>query len=186
MPKNQIIVAVVGLTGSGKSEAVALFSKKGFVRIGFNDRFYEEFAKSGLVMNEENERKVRERMRQEEGMAVMAKRSLPLIESAIQEGKSVVVESLYSWSEYKLIKEKYDDKFRVLAIYAPPDVRHARLLYRPQRPFSKEDAKSRDYAEIESIEKAGPISMADWTIKNIGTKDEFLHEVDMLLEGLTK
>jgi dephospho-CoA kinase len=34
------------------------------------------------------------------------------------------------------------------------------------RPLTPDEAKKRDYSEIENIEKGGPIAMADYTIIN--------------------
>lgn len=182
--RKPIIVAVVGLIGSGKTEATNRFIERGFTRVGFNDRVYEELGRQGLERTEPNERKVREGMRRLGGMAVMAERSLPLIESALAHGRDVVVESLYSWSEYKLLKERFGSRFRILAIYAPPDMRYARLAVRETRPLTGDLAKSRDYSEVENIEKAGPIAMADWTIANIDTKDDFFRKLDLLIDEL--
>ena len=50
-----------------------------------------------------------------------------------------------------------------------------------QSALTLEEAASRDYSEIENLEKGGPIVMADWTIQNIGTKEEFLTEVDRII-----
>jgi dephospho-CoA kinase len=41
------------------------------------------------------------------------------------------------------------------------------------RSFSPSEAQSRDYAEIENIEKAGPIAMADYLIVNEGDLEDF-------------
>ena len=176
------IIAVVGLTGSGKTEATAAFIAAGFSRVGFNDVFYEEFGKRNLEVNEPNERRVREEMRNKFGMEVMAVKALPKVEALINQGKNVVVESLYSWAEYKVMKKRFGDQFRVLAIYAPPALRYARLSVRAVRPLTQEMASSRDYAEIEiPMEKAGPIAMADWTIQNVGSREDFLTEVKALV-----
>lgn len=183
--EKQIIIAIVGLIGSGKTEAVARFMERGFWRVGFNDVVLkEEMPRRGLEWNERNERIVREDLRAQEGMGVMAKRSLPKVESALSEGKNVVVESLYSWDEYKIMKERFGEQFRVLAIYAPPDIRYQRLAVRQIRPLSRENAISRDYAQIENLDQAGPIVMADWTIENIRTKKELLVEVDEIIGEL--
>lgn len=181
----QIIIAVVGLIGSGKTEAVARFTERDFRRVGFNDVVLkDEMPRRRLELNEKNERMVREELRAQEGMGVMAQRSLPKVESALSEGKNVVVESLYSWDEYKIMKERFGEQFRVLAIYAPPDIRYQRLSGRPIRPLSLANAISRDYAQIENLDQAGPIVMADWTIENIGTRDELSAEVDKIINGL--
>lgn len=179
-----MIIAIVGLIGSGKTEATQRFIERGFFRVGFNDVVYEELARRGMERTEGDERQIRLGLRQEFGMAVMAERSIPKIERALSEDKHVVVESLYSWSEYKVVKDRFGDQFKVLAVYAPPVLRYERLAARPERPLDLQTAISRDYSEIESVEKAGPIAMADWTIQNTGARAEFFTQVDELVGQL--
>lgn len=116
----------------------------------------------------------------------MADRSLPKVEAGLTEGKDVVAESLYSWAEYKIMKERFGDAFRALAIYAPPQIRYERLAKRPVRPLAPEAARSRDYAEIEGTDKAGPIAIADWTISNLESREEFLKNVDALIDEICR
>lgn len=184
MVKKPLIIAVVGLIGSGKTEATRFLVERGFFRIGFNDVFYEAFKESGLPVNEPNERKVREGLRKEFGMGAMAIKSLPKLEAAFASGRNIVIESLYSWSEYKIIKEKYPESFRVLAVYAPPELRYLRLASRGVRPLARDAAVSRDYAEIEHLEKGGPIAMADWTIVNTGDATAFAVEINLLIDRI--
>lgn len=179
-----IVIAVVGLTGSGKSEATIRFVERGFTRFAYSDAIYEEIQRLGYdisVHDEAIQQRVREGLRKEFGMGVAADRIMPRVEDAVRRGENVVIESLYSWAEYKKTKERFGDQFRVLAVYSPPKLRYERLRARPARPISEDSARSRDYTEIENIEKAGPIAMADWTIPNLGAKEEFLAEVDALI-----
>lgn len=171
------IIAVVGLFGSGKTEGTQEFIVAGFSRVGFNDVVYEEVAARKLEVNEPNERLVREDLRAKFGAGVMAMKSLSKVDALVSKGENVVVESLYSWDEYKIMKERFGNIFRVLAIYAPPYVRYSRLQTRSVRPLTNEMAHSRDYAEIENTFKAGPIAMADWTIQNLGSREDFIREV---------
>lgn len=180
------IVAVVGMTGSGKSEAVRKFLERGFNRVGFNDVVYAELNRLGLERIQENERPVRENLRKQHGMGVMAERSISFVDKLLSQGKNVVVESLYSWSEYKIMKEKYDNQFRVLAIYAPPEMRYRRLEVREERPISPMAARERDYTEIEHIEKGGPIVMADWTIINTPPLQGFFKAIDEVIDTILR
>lgn len=181
--KKPIIVAVVGLIGAGKSEAVGRFVAHGFIRFGFNDVIYEEVARQGLTRTEQNERVVREGLRKNFGMAIVAERLIPKISAAVGKGDNVVLESLYSWAEYKVMRERFGEEFCVCAIYAPPQVRYRRLAARAERPFDKATAISREDAEIENLQKGGPIAIADWTIQNLGDdKEEFLSTVDEVIE----
>lgn len=69
MQKQLNVIAVVGLAGSGKTEATTRFIERGFFRVGFNDVVYEEVAHLGLERTEQNERMVRENLRKEIGRA---------------------------------------------------------------------------------------------------------------------
>jgi dephospho-CoA kinase len=182
--KTPVIIAVVGLPGAGKTEATTRFVKHHFVRVGFNDIFYEEFDQWGLERNEINEQLVRVEMRNKFGRTVLAERALPIIEQAVQGGKHVLIESLYTWWDYTFLKERLRERFHVLAIYAPPTLRYARLAVRPDRPYSEGLARLRDYTQIESLQQAGPIAMADWTIQSTGTKEELHAAVDAFIQDI--
>jgi dephospho-CoA kinase len=114
----------------------------------------------------------------------LAERALPVIEQAVQGGKPVVIESLYTWWDYTFLKERLRERLQVLSIYAPPALRYARLTGRPERPYNEELARSRDYAQIESLQQAGAIAMADWMIQSTGTKEELFAAVDALIQDL--
>ncbi len=159
------VVSVVGMAGSGKSEVARIFQEKGFTKIRFGDVTDQEVARRGLDLNEENERQVRERLRREQGMAAYAKLNLPRIDSALKNG-DVVIDGLYSWEEYTLLKDYYGEDFYVVAVWASPRTRYARLTSRLNRRLTLEEAASRDRAEIENTNKGGPIAMANFTIMN--------------------
>ena len=54
------------------------------------------------------------------------------------------------------------------------------------RPLSAEDARKRDYAEIENIEKGGPIAMADYTIVNEQSAGDLKSQVLAIIEEITE
>ncbi|MFC1977323.1 AAA family ATPase [Chloroflexota bacterium] len=159
------VVSIVGMAGSGKSEVARLFQENGFTGIRFGDVTDQEIEKRGLELNEKNERYIRELLRQEQGMAAYAKLNLPRIDSALKYS-DVVVDGLYSWEEYTLLKSYYGEGFYVVAVGASPGTRYARLAGRRARRLTLEEAASRDKAEIENSNKGGPIAMADFTIIN--------------------
>ena len=159
------VVSIVGMPGAGKSQVAALFEENGFTRIRFGDVTDEEVKKRGLELNEENERYIRELLRQEQGMAAYAKLNLSAIDSALKLS-GVVIDGLYSWEEYTFLKDYYRDSFYMVAVWASPGTRYARLTGRLNRRLTPEEAASRDRAEIENLKKGGPIAMADFTIIN--------------------
>ena len=177
------VIAIVGMSGSGKSEVTRLFKKKGFERIRFGDITDEEVLKRNLELKEENERQVREQIRAEHGMAAYAKLNIPKIESALKQS-NVIIDGLYSWEEYKLLKEKYGDDLVVIAIFSSPKTRQSRLARRPIRPLTNEETLSRDSSEIENLHKAGPIAMANFTIQNEASMKDLLQEAERIIAEL--
>ncbi len=180
------VVFIVGMSGSGKTVVSDCFVNHGFFYLRFGQITLDEVKKNNLEVSEDTERKIRERLRKEYGQAAFAILNIPKIDKAL-ENSSVIVDGLYSWSEYKLLKQKYKDKMIVVAVFAPPELRYERLekrLYDKDnrfRPIPREKSSKRDYAEIENIEKGGPIAMADFTLLNIGTEEELKQSIEKII-----
>jgi len=177
------VVSVVGMTGAGKSEVAEVFEENGFTKIRFGDVTDEEMVGRGLEPNEENERNIREWLRREHGMSAYARLNLPRIDSALKYS-DVVIDGLYSWEEYTFLKTYYKEDFFVVAVWASPRTRYARLASRSNRPLSPEEAAGRDKAEVENINKGGPIAMADFTILNESSLESLQQEVERVIAGL--
>ena len=177
------VIAVVGMTGSGKSEVAKLFNDKGFTTVRFGDITDEAVEKLGLPLTEENERPVRENIRKEHGMAAYAKLSVPRIDAALNTS-NVVVDGLYSWEEYTYLKEYYGNKFIVVAVWSSPQDRYARLGGRKERPLTTQESIGRDRAEIENLNKGGPIAMADFTILNNSSLSDLKKQVERIVARL--
>ncbi|MDD4803803.1 MAG: AAA family ATPase [Candidatus Paceibacterota bacterium] len=181
---NKIILAVVGLPGAGKTEAVEyLIKKTSWPKVYLGDATFEEMKNQCLEVNEANERKIREEIRKKLGMSAYAILNLPKVRELAQTS-NVLIESLYSWEEYLEFKKEFGDSFKVLAIYSSPDKRIERLENRPCRPLKKEDVISRDYSQIENTHQAGPIARSDFTIINEEEKENLYSEIDRIILGL--
>ena len=180
---NLKVVAFVGMPGAGKSYCVEYLEQKGIPSVYFGGITVDEVKARGLEVNEQNEKMVREDIRAKEGLGAYAKRIIANIEKLQAEGHDkVVADGLYSWTEYKIFKEHYGDNVTIIAIAAPRRVRHDRLANRPTRPLSDEDVTTREYAEIENIEKGGPIANADYTLVNDATPGDMLQKLDQILK----
>lgn len=79
---------------------------------------------------------------------------------------NIVLDGLYSWSEYVILKELLGDNLILLAVVTNSGVRKQRLSSREVRPLTPEQVDSRDKAEIENLEKGGPIAKADYFMLN--------------------
>lgn len=173
------------MPGAGKGLCVEYLEKRDWPSVYFGGITIDEVKARGLEVNEANERAVREELRATEGPAVMAKHIITKIESLHTGGSNVVIaDGLYSWSEYKVFKEKYGDDAVIIAVTSQRQVRHERLAHRPVRPLTDAEATAREYAEIENIEKGGPIANADYTVLNDGTPAETFAQLDAILADL--
>ena len=177
------VIALVGMPGSGKSEVARVFEASAYHRIRFGDITDEEVKKRGLNLSEENERAVREELRNRYGMAAYAILNLPRIESALKTAP-VVIDGLYSWEEYKYLKDRLGASLKVVAVWSPPALRYERLGSRPIRPLTVQQADERDYAEIENVDKGGPIAMADFTISNSSTLASLVEQANNIIKVL--
>ena len=126
-------------------------------------------------------------------MAAMAILNLPKIKRLLAKG-DLVGDGLYSWSEYKVLKDMFGDRLCTIAVYAPPGVRYERLEKRAKtvksdptfryRSFSREEAKERDAAEIENLEKGGPIVMADYVILNTSSINKLKQNANKIIKEI--
>lgn len=178
------VVAIVGMAGAGKSEVARVFTEHGFSRVRFGDITDDEVRKRGLELNEENERRIRELLRAEYGMAAYARLNLARIDVVLKTS-DVVVDGLYSWEEYLFLKDYYGDRLYLVAVQSSPETRYARLGSRLSRPLTTAEAASRDRAEIENVNKGGPIAMAHFTVINEASLEDLRSEVSEVIKRLS-
>ncbi len=178
------VVAIVGMAGSGKSEVSIVFEEHGYRKVRFGDVTDEEVTRRGLALKEENERTVRQQLRQEHGMAAYAILNLPKIDPLLKQ-TNVVVDGLYSWEEYTLMKGHYGQQLVLVAVWSSPATRYRRLAHRAVRPLTGSEGAERDRTEIENSHKGGPIAMADYTIVNESSLEELRGQTRRIIEALT-
>lgn len=175
-----VLIALVGLPGSGKSVVSDVFRESGYSILRFGDQTDIGLSELGLPRTEENERMYREKIRKELGMAAMAIKIEPRIHTALKTTDHVVLDGMRSLDEYLYLKERFPSIF-VVSVYAPPAVRYQRLSIRKERPLTVEEASSRDIAELRVLQSGGPIALADCMIDNTGSIDSLKKQVALIL-----
>jgi len=169
------------MAGSGKSLACEFFKTKGNPVLRFGDETDRGLKLQGQTLNEANERVYREKLRKELGMAAYAIKIEPHIRAAFRSGsKCIILDGLYSWEEYLYLKAKFP-QLKLLAIYSRPEIRYQRLQNRPVRPLIEVQAKARDLAELNNLNKAEPIALADYLVINEGSIENFHQGLDKAL-----
>ncbi len=177
------IVAIVGMCGSGKSVASDFLVEKGWKKVYFGGVTMEKLQEENLEVTPENEKMMRERLRAELGMGAYAKILLPRIKEYASE-ENTVLDGLYSWDELKILRDELGEDLKLIAIVVDRKLRYERLAVRDIRSLSAVEAQNRDISEIENIAKAGPIAYADYYIFNNGSREEYLHRLEEILEEI--
>lgn len=183
---NHKIIAFVGMPGAGKGTCTDYLSETaGWPVIHFGNMVYDEVQRRGLD-NVKDEKFVREDMRVQEGADVLAKHAAANADSYMADGTPVVVfDGLYSWTEYKYLRARYGDDLIVIAVTAPRKVRYQRILARTDSHRKYTDVQQiidRETAEIENLEKGGPIANADYTLLNTHSKDDLITDLRAVLQ----
>lgn len=175
-----VVIALVGLPGSGKSKVASMLERKGFTRIRFGDVTDNEIKKRGLPPGEESEKIVREGLRAEIGMHAYAFLNLDRIKRVRGD---TVIDGMRSLEEYEYLKDNLPD-LMTIAVYSPQQLRYQRMADRKVRPRSPEESRQRDIDEVEKLNILGSIARADYTLMNDGTVEELQKRLENILQNI--
>lgn len=172
------IIAIVGLPGSGKSEAAAHFKSRKVPVIHFGKVVTDEVQKRYHAQKEEYHKIVREELRRTHGMEAMAKLNLESIKKDLKKNNIVVIDGMRSWKEYEYLtlELKHTDIY-IMALFAEKNIRYSRLGSRTQdRPGH--GGEKRDINELFGTNMGPTIAFADFLVKNNFSKEEFQDKLD--------
>lgn len=173
------IIAFVGLAGSGKTSAVEYLTEKGYPKVYFGGIIYKAMEEAEIEVTWESQQVFREEIRAREGKDFVVKRVVKEVNDLIGAGQHrIVLDGLYTWSEYKILKHEFPGEMTVVAIVTPKHLRKQRMAKRPERPMTSAEVDERDWTEIENLEKGGPIAIADYYIHNEGDLDHLHKQID--------
>ena len=184
---NVKILAIVGMSGSGKSVVVDHLTDRGYPKVYFGGMIYKEMEKRGIERTEdgESEKKFREMIRETEGSDWVVKQVIEEVNDLIKAGqKRIILDGVYSWTEYKTLKHEFPGCMTFLAVVVDKKLRYERVAKRPGRAFDAKAIRERDRSEIENLEKGGPIVAADYYVLNNGTIAELESDVDEVLKKI--
>ena len=184
---NVKIIAIVGMSGSGKSVIVDYLTDKGYPKVYFGGMIYKEMERRGIVRTEdgESEKIFREEIREKEGKDWVVRQVIKETKDLIGAGqKRIILDGVYSWTEYKILKHEFSKSLTFIAIVVDKYLRYDRVAKRPGRAFDGKAIRERDRSEIENLEKGGPIVAADYYILNNGTIEDVHHRVDEILKQI--
>ncbi len=177
-------LALVGMPGAGKTLCADHLRSRGYPGFRFGQIVVDEVERRGLPLTQESERIVREDLRALQGREAIARLALPVLRQLLQTTAVIFIDGLYSFSEYQLLRRELEASLLVVAIVSARQQRYRRLGNRSQRPLDVDAAEARDLREITTLEKGGPIAIADYTLLNDGAPAALTDALDSLLRHL--
>ena len=181
------ILAVVGMSGSGKSVAVDFLADKSYPKVHFGGMIYKEMEKRGIARTAdgEAEKEFREMIRATEGKDWVVRQAIAEAKDLIAAGqRRIILDGVYSWTEYKALKKEFPTNLTFVAVVVDKKIRYKRVAVRPDRAFDATAIRERDRSEIENLEKGGPIAAADYYVLNNGTVAEMTERLATILKEI--
>jgi dephospho-CoA kinase len=179
------VIGVVGLPGSGKSEAAAVAEESGVPVVTMGDVIRTECRDRGLDPATHHG-EVASALREENGPDAIAQRSLPIIEEYLDDHETVLVDGIRSDVEVERFEDAFGADFLLVKVDAPFEVRADRLDLRGRDAGADEGGESlaeRDDREL-GFGMGEAMAMADVTIDNTDTLAAFHRTVrDLLTDG---
>ncbi len=176
--KQKTIIAIVGLPGSGKTDAADFFHKKNIPTISFGKIINDYINKKKISHNEKNHKIIREEIRAKNGNEALAVLNAEKIKTALKDNSIVVIEGMRSWEEYLFLKKEFADvKIVILCIYADKHLRYKRISKRNNR--SELYGEERDINEIVGINMGPTIAYADFVIKNNYSLKDYYDKLEL-------
>ena len=177
------VIGFVGLPGSGKSEAAAVAREQDVPVVTMGDVIRAECRDRGLDPATDHGR-VAKALREENGPDAIAARSLPMIEDALEDSETVVVDGIRSDVEVDRFEGAFGEDFTLVSIEAPFETRAERLDTRGRDAGEEAGGESladRDERELE-FGMGEAMDRADRVIENTDSLDAFQDRIRTLLE----
>jgi dephospho-CoA kinase len=178
------VVGIVGLPGSGKSEAAAVAETLGVPVVVMGDIIREACRERGLDPATDHGQVARA-LRAENGPAAIAEASLPAIRTALADTGTVVVDGIRSDVEVACFEAAFGEAFTLVSIEAPFETRAERLDLRGRDAGVEEGGEAladRDERELK-FGMGEAMDRADVTVENTGSLDAFRERITELLTG---
>ena len=176
------VYGIVGLPGSGKTEAAAVARELDVPVVTMGDVIRAASRDRGLDPATHHG-EVAKALREEDGPAAIAEASLPHIEDELDTSESVVVDGIRSDAEVKRFEAAFGEDFLLVSVEAPFETRAQRLDLRGRDATAEDGGESlqdRDDRE-RGFGTGEAMAMADVTIENVDTLAEFQQRVETLL-----
>lgn len=180
-----VIIAFVGMPGSGKSLAIETLEREGIPVIHLRPIVEDECRRRSLPVDNRTLREVATDLRGKYGKDVIIRRATPTIDAAYRRG-NVVIDSLKSPAEAEYLR-KAGYEIAVIAVHASPATRFNRIRKRGLKWDPKElgEFNWRDNVEL-SWGLGDLIALSDTMFVNEFSQESLVNATKQLLEAIKK
>jgi len=178
-----MIIGVTGNYASGKDTVAEILQELGFKHVSFSDMIRQEVVKRGQEITRDILIEVGNKMRENFGAEILAKRALEQVEEG-----NYVFTSIRNPSEVELLKKRKDSV--LVKVTAPDEVRLQRIVERNREhdPKTMQELKEKEAEENSNDPKAQQLntvnSMATYELINASTLEELKEKVKDLLASM--
>ncbi|MFH0987265.1 MAG: AAA family ATPase [Candidatus Micrarchaeota archaeon] len=175
-----MIIGITGLARSGKdTAAVHIAERYNFTHLDLGrDGLIPEAEKRGLETDKRSLSIFADELRQEGGMAIVAK----LLLEKMKEEKNYIVTGFRSPEEVDLIRNEASGDFYLIEVHADKLERYARRT--DKDPQDVEEFFERDRRDMVNKGLDKVLKMADFKILNEGTLEELYENADKVVEKI--
>ncbi|UTF54338.1 AAA family ATPase [Natronosalvus rutilus] len=178
------VIGTVGLPGSGKGEAATVARERGIPVVTMGDVVRQETTDRELDPSKDHGT-VAQALREENGPAAIAERSLPMLEDRLEDHEGVLVDGIRSGTEVDVFEERFGEDFTLVSIEAPFDLRRERVVDRG-RDADEDDGgeglETRDERE-RGFGMDDAMARADVVVENTESLEAFRSQVSEVLEA---
>jgi dephospho-CoA kinase len=185
-----MIIGVTGPLCAGTDTFGDILRKeKGFEWMSYSDVLREEARKMGIEITRKNLQDLGDAIRKEFGDGILSEKLIEKMKS----DKDYVVGNIRNPGEVEALRRWFGKKFVFVRVDAPLEIRFERLLKRrrEQDPENFEDFKKVEERDMGNYEKhygqhhASVFTMADFSVNNDGSYEEFREKVLKLFEKIS-
>ena len=177
------VIGTVGLAGSGKGVVADVARGRGIPVVTMGDVIRAECRDRGLDPATDHGR-VAESLREENGPAALAERSLPMIRDRLEDHDTVLVDGIRSDVEVERFEAAFGDGFTLVSVEAPFELRRQRIADRGRDAGESEGGESlreRDEREL-GFGMGEAMDEADVVVENTDSLEAFRERINGVLD----
>lgn len=182
MEHKPLVIGITGHPASGKDTVADYLRTIGFSKISLGDIIRRDMTALGIPIDRAHMSEFARKVREERGNGYLTEETVKAIAG------DTVIAGVRNTEEVRIFKDRLGDRFKLMAIETPLEVRYARAQERKREgdlisfeQFKKEDEQERN-SQSGSHEVDAVIALADVVLQNDKTMEDLFGEAREFVE----